>query len=229
MDFLQQPDSGLIHPLWETFFSPIPRQLCPCSNLLAPVLFLSAPLRRVCLLCGSWQVFEGKNSIPTAYSFLCCTTLGPCSAFSPSCQDCSCSRRSQMWTHGAPDEASPATEPRATILSLCSAATLVLRTCLASSTARIHSWLCSPCVLLGPSPVPAGLSLACSPSCASSALRFPAGDPCRALSDREGPCQEPLCRAGAFQQPPAASKLVSPERLLSAGPLVLWIRLLLQM
>lgn len=95
------------------FFFPIPRQLCPCSNLLAPVLFLCAPLRRVCLLCGSLQVFEGKKSIPSACSFLCCTTLGPYSGFSPGCQDWSCPRRPQIWTQRVPDEASRAAEPRA--------------------------------------------------------------------------------------------------------------------
>lgn len=80
MDFLQallgQPDPGLNHPLWETFFSLILSQLCPCSNLLAPVLLLYTPLRRVCLclLCGLQGVFEENSSSPSVCSFPCWTT-----------------------------------------------------------------------------------------------------------------------------------------------------------
>lgn len=169
--FPQFPDSFALAPAcWLLSFSSL--------HLWEESIFSVAPGRSL----------KGKIPFPAACSFLCCTTLGPCSAFSPGCQDCSCSRRSQMWTHGVPDEASRAAEPRTTILSLCLAGTLVLRRCLASSRARIHSWLCSPWLCWAPFPSLQGCPCPAAPAVPWAPCASRQGPPAagRALSDGRG-------------------------------------------
>lgn len=83
MDFLLpllgQPDTGLNHALWEMgFFSLMPCQLCPCSSLLALLLLLYTPPRRVCSVfsvASEGEGFEENNPTPLACFFPCSSTF----------------------------------------------------------------------------------------------------------------------------------------------------------